>query len=77
MLRYGNTSKPLHIAPSKFRTELYRSEFNESQDLKFAGLVSHTITMKKVEETTAGADGAMAALKAQMASYTEEKHANQ
>lgn len=76
MLRYGTSSKPLHFTPSKFRNELYRRDSEESQDLKFVGLVSHTVSLKKAEETTAGADAAMAALKAQMASYSQDKEAN-
>lgn len=77
MLRYGTTSTLLHITPSRFRNEIYKRDSDESQDLRFKGLVSHTISMKKVEETTAGAETAMATLKAQMASYNQEKASNQ
>lgn len=77
MLRYGTISKPLHITPATFRNELYRKNSESSPDMSFVGLVSHNITMKKVEETMAGADAAMVALRAQMASYSKEKEANQ
>jgi len=45
--------------------------------MNFLGLISHAITIKKAEESMAGTDTAMAALKAQMASYREDKEANQ
>lgn len=77
MLRYGTKSRQLHITPSTYRNELYRKESDDSHDMSFVGLISHDITFRKVEESIAGADTAMAALKAQMASYREDKEANQ
>jgi RNA polymerase II elongation factor ELL len=57
--------------------ELYRSSGTGSDDdLDFAGLINHSLTVHKAEDVTAGVDSALEQLRSNMAAISEFKEAN-
>ena len=75
MIRYDGKSHGLHTTAEKFRHELYRSDEDDEDQWKFAGLVNHAATIQKIEEASANADKAMEALKNNMASIEQKREA--
>ncbi len=76
-MKWGNTSGVVRITPSASRHELYQRDMGNKQNLKFAGLVSHTARMKIAKEVMAGTDSALERLKEQMAGHAKDKAVNQ
>jgi hypothetical protein len=59
------------------RYELYKSSGTGSDDdLEFAGLINHSLTVHKAEDVTAGVDSALEQLRSNMAAISEFKEAN-
>jgi RNA polymerase II elongation factor ELL len=59
------------------RYELYKSSGTGiDDDLEFAGLINHNLTVHKVEDVTAGVDSALEQLRSNMAAISEFKEAN-
>lgn len=56
------------------QSELYNYTPNKEDELRFAGLFTHKLAQKKVQENTAGVDAAMEALKSKMADHQQNKN---
>jgi RNA polymerase II elongation factor ELL len=72
----------LSLSPDAFRNELYASTVAASlDDLTFTSVISHHVELKplgqKLEDDAAGSDAALEALKSSLASFEQEKQANQ
>ncbi|KAK4555726.1 hypothetical protein LTR86_006946 [Recurvomyces mirabilis] len=81
-LRIGGRTIDLTLSSDAFRNELYNTPLADSlAELEYAGLITHRAALKvrqaspKVGET--GTDEALAALQRNMASFEQEKQANQ
>ncbi|KAF2006568.1 hypothetical protein P154DRAFT_421902, partial [Amniculicola lignicola CBS 123094] len=75
-LKYGDKTHVIQTSSESYRCELYQSSGAGSDDLEFAGLVSHSIAVQKAEDVTAGVDSALEQLKSSMAAISEFKQAN-
>ncbi|KAF1851554.1 uncharacterized protein K460DRAFT_274780 [Cucurbitaria berberidis CBS 394.84] len=78
-LKYADKTHVLHSSPETHRYELYRSSgagSDDDDDLEFAGLINHTLTVQKAEHVTAGVDTALEQLRSSMAAISEIKEAN-
>ncbi|KAF2668807.1 hypothetical protein BT63DRAFT_456448 [Microthyrium microscopicum] len=75
MLRLGNHNHVLDCRPSNIRHELYQEDEENKGQWEFAGLISHSLGVKKMEEQSAGMDQALEALKNNMASIQKEQAA--
>jgi hypothetical protein len=73
MLRFGSRSVTLASRPVKLHPEIYRVEDEDSWE--FAGHVSHSLSIQKTEDPSAGLDEALAVLKTNMASMEKERDA--
>lgn len=71
-IRFGNQSHTLSPHVVKHRQELYSSK---GDNLSFKGLVSHSLTLRKAEEASAGMDVALEAFRNNMASISQEHEA--
>ncbi|KAL8713383.1 MAG: hypothetical protein Q9220_002582 [cf. Caloplaca sp. 1 TL-2023] len=76
-LHYGNRSQQLLSITQPTPSELYTYSPDQEGELRFAGTVTHKLAQKKVQETTAGADAALAALQSKMASHQQTKQSKQ
>ncbi|KAL8783154.1 MAG: hypothetical protein Q9213_004846 [Squamulea squamosa] len=72
-LHYGNRSQQLLSIAQPTQSELYSYTADEEDELRFAGLLTHKLAQKRVQEKTAGADAAMEALKSKMADHQQNK----
>ncbi|KAH7086079.1 hypothetical protein BKA63DRAFT_400923, partial [Paraphoma chrysanthemicola] len=76
-LKYGDKTHLLQSSSESYRCELYRSSGAGSDDeLEFAGLVNHNLTVQQAEHVTAGVDSALEQLRSSMAAISEIKQAN-
>jgi RNA polymerase II elongation factor ELL len=77
-LKYGDKTHVLQSSSESHRYELYKSSGagNGDDELEFAGLINHSLTVQKAEDVTAGVDSALQQLKSSMAAITEFKEAN-
>ncbi|KAL8654706.1 MAG: hypothetical protein Q9226_003325 [Calogaya cf. arnoldii] len=73
-LHYGNRSQQLLSMAQRTTLELYNYTPNKEDELRFAGLCTHKLAQKKVQENTAGVDAAMEALKSKMADHQQNKN---
>ncbi|KAL8760077.1 MAG: hypothetical protein Q9199_000311 [Rusavskia elegans] len=73
-LHYGNRSQQLLSMAQPTQSELYHYTPNKEDELRFAGLFTHKLAQKKVQENTAGVDAAMEALKSKMADHQQNKN---
>lgn len=83
-LRIGGRTIDLSISVDAFRNELYASTTGTSTaDFTFTSIISHRAELKSSKQhgagagETAGTDAALAALQNSLASYKQEKEANQ
>ncbi|KAL8868194.1 MAG: hypothetical protein Q9174_005148 [Haloplaca sp. 1 TL-2023] len=76
-LHYGTRSQQLLSIAQPTHSELYHYNPNEEDEFRFAGLMTHKLAQKKVQENTAGADAALAALQSKMASHQQNKQSKQ
>ncbi|KAL8836696.1 MAG: hypothetical protein Q9170_002828 [Blastenia crenularia] len=76
-LHYGNRSQQLLSIAQPTQSEIYRYSSTKEDELQFSGLLTHKLAQKKVQETTAGADAALAALQSKMASHQQNKQSKQ
>lgn len=76
-IQYGNRSQQLLSIAQPTQSELYNYSSDKEDDLRFAGLLTHKLAQKKVQENTAGADAALAALQSKMASHQQTKQSKQ
>lgn len=78
-LELGETTYDLSSSPEHARHELYRYatdvEEGEEAPWEFAGLINHTLGIKRVEQKAGELDQAMEDLKQRMASIDEQKEA--
>jgi hypothetical protein len=60
------------------RCELYKASGpgSDANDLEFAALIHHSLTVHKAEQVTAGVDSALQQLRSSMAAISEFKEAN-
>jgi RNA polymerase II elongation factor ELL len=72
-LHFAGSSHNIKAAPETFRHELYRSSSVDNDQLYFSGRFSHRLEVKMAKDDTADADVSLAALKASLASYHNEK----
>ncbi|KAJ4366339.1 hypothetical protein N0V83_007975 [Neocucurbitaria cava] len=77
-LKYGDKTHVLQSSSETHRYELYRSSGTggEGDDLKFAGLINHSLIVQKATDVTAGVDSALEQLRSSMAAISEFKEAN-
>lgn len=76
-LKYGDKTHVLQSSPETHRYELYKSRgAGDDDDLAFAGLIHHSLTVQKAEDVTAGVDSALEQLRSSMAAISEFKQAN-
>jgi RNA polymerase II elongation factor ELL len=76
-LKYGDKTHVLQTSSESFRHELYQSSSAGSDnDLRFAGLINHSLAVQRAEEHTSGVDPALEQLKSSMAAISELKEAN-
>lgn len=76
-LKYGDKAHVLQCGPETHRYELYRSSGTDADDdLDFAGLINHNLTVLPADDVTAGTDSALQQLKSSMAAISEIKEAN-
>ncbi|KAL8734065.1 MAG: hypothetical protein Q9181_003349 [Wetmoreana brouardii] len=76
-LHYGNRSQQLLSIAQPTHSELYNYTPDREDELRFAGILTHKMAQKKVQENTAGADAALAALQSKMASHQQNKQSKQ
>ncbi|KAI4196847.1 MAG: hypothetical protein LQ350_006313 [Teloschistes chrysophthalmus] len=72
-LHFGNRSHQLLSIAQPTRSELYQYTDSHEDELCFAGILTHKLAQKKVQENTAGADAAAATLQSQMATHQQNK----
>ncbi|KAI9883114.1 MAG: hypothetical protein M1823_005118 [Watsoniomyces obsoletus] len=72
-LRFGSNVGSATLNPAPFRHELYRSTEDAAQDLHFAGLIDHELTLESVRAGEVSAEDAFLAVKAKMDELTEAK----
>lgn len=72
-LHYGSKSQPFHSQPSTHRTEIYRIDPTDSQNLYFAGILSHSLEVRRAKEATAPADEALATLEQSLNAFERGK----
>ncbi|KAL8660372.1 MAG: hypothetical protein Q9202_006607 [Teloschistes flavicans] len=72
-LHFGNRSHQLLSIAQPTRSELYQYTDSHQDELRFAGILTHKLAQKKVQENTAGADAATATLQSQMATHQQNK----
>ncbi|QKX55628.1 uncharacterized protein TRUGW13939_02725 [Talaromyces rugulosus] len=65
-LFYGSKSQPFHASLEHHRSELYRMDTSDRENLYFSGVLSHSLEVQKAKEATAGADEALATLELSM-----------
>lgn len=58
-------------------SELYSYTPDRAGEFHFAGILTHKLAQKKVQENTAGADAALVALQSKMASHQQNKQSKQ
>ncbi|KAF2127888.1 hypothetical protein P153DRAFT_367827 [Dothidotthia symphoricarpi CBS 119687] len=76
-LKYGDKTHVLQSSAETHRCELYKSSgAGSGNDLEFAGLVNHSLTVQKAEDVTAGVDSALEQLRYNMAAISEVREAN-
>ncbi|KAL8683393.1 MAG: hypothetical protein Q9186_000655 [Xanthomendoza sp. 1 TL-2023] len=75
-MSFGKNLQLLSIAQPT-HSELYNYTPDKEDELRFAGLVTHKLAQKKIQEDTAGVDAAMAALKSKMADHQQNKQNKQ
>jgi RNA polymerase II elongation factor ELL len=73
-LKYGDKTHVLQSSLESHRCELYKADGPD--DLEFAALVHHSLTVQKAEQVTAGVDSALQQLRSSMAAISEFKEAN-
>ncbi|KAL8903328.1 MAG: hypothetical protein Q9171_007439 [Xanthocarpia ochracea] len=73
IMRASRMGKDIHMSFGKNITELYKYIPDQEDELRFAGLLTHKLAQKKVQENTAGVDAAMEALKSRMADHQQNK----
>lgn len=76
-IHYGNRTQQLLSIAQPTQSELYKYSPNQEAELLFAGNFTHKLAQKKVQENTAGADAALAALQSKMASHQQNKQSKQ
>ncbi|KAL8656383.1 MAG: hypothetical protein Q9210_000310 [Variospora velana] len=76
-IHYGNRTQQLLSLAQSTQSELYRYSPDNEDQLRFAGILTHKLAQKKVQENTAGADAALAALQSKMASHQQNKQSKQ
>ncbi|KAI4205155.1 MAG: hypothetical protein LQ346_001488 [Caloplaca aetnensis] len=76
-IHYGNRTQQLLSIAQPTPSELYKYSPNAKDELRFAGNLTHKLAQKKVQENTAGADAALAALQSKMASHQQNKQSKQ
>ncbi|KAL8821877.1 MAG: hypothetical protein Q9223_000175 [Gallowayella weberi] len=76
-LHYGSRSQQLLSIAQPTPSELYNYTPDQEDELRFAGLFTHKLAQKKIQEDTAGVDAAMAALKSKMADHQQNKQNKQ
>ncbi|KAI4169038.1 MAG: hypothetical protein LQ343_005971 [Gyalolechia ehrenbergii] len=76
-IQYGTRTQQLLSIAQPTQSELYKYSPDKEDELRFAGLMTHKLAQKKVEENTAGADAALAALQSKMASHQQTKQSKQ
>ncbi|KAL8731943.1 MAG: hypothetical protein Q9166_003075 [cf. Caloplaca sp. 2 TL-2023] len=76
-LHYGNRTQQLLSMAQPTHSELYNYDPQKEDELRFAGLLTHKLAQKKIQEDTAGIDAAMAALKSKMADHQQNKQNKQ
>ncbi|KAI4197182.1 MAG: hypothetical protein LQ348_002190 [Seirophora lacunosa] len=76
-IHYGNKTQQLLSIAQPTQSELYKYSPDKEDQLHFAGTLTHKLAQKKVEENTAGADAALAALQSKMASHQQNKQSKQ
>ncbi|KAL8800676.1 MAG: hypothetical protein Q9182_004990 [Xanthomendoza sp. 2 TL-2023] len=76
-LHYGNRSQQLLSIVQPTHSELYNYTPDKEDELRFAGLFTHKLAQKKMQEDTASVDAAMAALKSKMADHQQNKQNKQ
>ncbi|KAK4966059.1 hypothetical protein LTR66_012063 [Elasticomyces elasticus] len=82
VLRFGDHTLKLAVAPESFRHELYSSrQSGSSDDLTFNALIKHHIDarqiVKEATQETRGTDAALTALKNSLASIAQAKESRQ
>lgn len=76
-LKYGNKTHALLSSAETYRHELYKSSgTGNGDDLEFAGVINHNLSVQPAEDVTAGVDSALEQLKNNMAAISEFKEAN-
>ncbi|KAL9001031.1 MAG: hypothetical protein Q9169_000515 [Polycauliona sp. 2 TL-2023] len=73
-LHYGNRSQQLLSIAQPTQSELYKYTPDQQDELRFAGLITHKLAQKKVQETIASTDAAMEALISTMADHQQNKN---
>ncbi|KAI4104706.1 MAG: hypothetical protein LQ339_003784 [Xanthoria mediterranea] len=73
-LHYGTRSQQLLSIAQPTPSELYNYTPDEEDELRFAGLFTHKLAQKKVQENTAVVDAAMETLKSKMADHQQNKN---
>ncbi|KAL8722170.1 MAG: hypothetical protein Q9225_001314 [Loekoesia sp. 1 TL-2023] len=76
-IHYGNRAQQLLSIAHPTQSELYKYSPDKEDELRFAGLLTHKLAQKKVQENIAGADAALAALQSKMASHQQTKQSKQ
>ncbi|KAL8694606.1 MAG: hypothetical protein Q9218_000788 [Villophora microphyllina] len=76
-LHYGNRSSQLLSIAQPTHSELYNFASSHEDELRFTGILTHKLAQKKVQENTAGADAALAALQSKMATHQQNKQSKQ
>ncbi|KAL9026923.1 MAG: hypothetical protein Q9196_004484 [Gyalolechia fulgens] len=76
-IQYGNRTQQLLSIAQPTQSEIYQYSPDKADELRFAGLLTHKLAQKKVQENTAGADAALAALQSKMASHQQTKQSKQ
>ncbi|KAL9600791.1 MAG: hypothetical protein Q9219_002929 [cf. Caloplaca sp. 3 TL-2023] len=76
-IHYGPRSQQLLSIAQPTQSELYKYSPHKEDEIRFAGLLTHKLAQKKVQESTAGADAALAELQSKMASHQQNKQSKQ
>ncbi|CRG92291.1 hypothetical protein PISL3812_09348 [Talaromyces islandicus] len=72
-LYYGSKSQHFHASVAHHRSELYRVNPSDRENLYFSGVLSHSIEVQRAKEATASADEALATLEQSMSAFERGK----
>ncbi|KAL1984073.1 hypothetical protein VTN96DRAFT_9573 [Rasamsonia emersonii] len=72
-LYYGNKSQQFHSHPEIHRSEIYRSNPADKENLYFTGVLSHSLEVQKAQVATAATDEALANLEQSLSAFERGK----